>query len=164
MPLKWKIYRIANYLLLCCSIIIFMFILRLIFNAPNNELQFFAILFSLPFLFMSILSLANIAIMARNFPDKMITGNNHKWHVLSIVLSLLSVAGLLIIFINIVIEIRNDYFDGLLVMLSILTLLLIISVFVLACQFSIKKYIKTKSMSLMNSWIDSIGNNSEEPD
>ena len=164
MPLKWKIYRIANYFLLCCSIIIFLFNLRLIFNAPDTELQVFSVLFALPFLLMSIHSLVNITIMVRTFPDKMIAGNNHKWHVLSIVLSLLSTTGLLIMFFSLVVEIRKDYFGGLLLMLSILTLLLLVSVFVLVCLFSIKKYLKIKSMSLMNSWIDSIGTSGEAPD
>lgn len=164
MESKWKVYRISNYLLLCCSIIIFVFSIRFIINAPNDELQLYSLLFSLLFFFMCIHSLVNITIMAKTFPDKMIAGTNNRWHIFSIVLSLLSTVGLIIMFISLVVEISENYFNGLLIMISILTILLLTSLFVLVCQFSIKKYLNTKSMSLMNSWIDSIGNSSEAPE
>jgi len=55
----------------------------------------------------------------------------------------------------------NNYFDGILVILAAILTLIISSIFVLICQFNLRKYLRQKNASLMNSLIDSIGGNTE---
>ena len=58
-------------------------------------------------------------------------------------------------------EVANDYFSGLLIILGVMLILILSSLFVLVCQFNLRKYLKQKNASLMNSLVDSIGNNTE---
>lgn len=159
MPIKWKLYRVANYLLLCLSIIISIFILRIPINARNTYDLVMSLLFGFLFLFMAVYSLVNITIMTKTFPDKLMRRSINRWHVFSIVLNLFSVTGLLIVCISLLNEIIKDYFEGLLIMLIILLIFLIITSYVLLCQFTLNRYLRRRNTSLMNSLIDSIGNN-----
>ena len=174
-PLKWKVYRVLNYLLFCCGIIFFLHFLRLLINGINliksgkdlNKIGFdlrflnISILFGLLFLFMTLHSLINIIIMSKTFPDKMLSQNKKRWYFFSLILNLISLIGLTITFFVVVSEIGNDYFNGLLIMLLIVSILMLSSIFVLICQFNLRKYLRQKNMSLLNSLIDSIGNNTE---
>jgi len=160
-PLKWKFYRLLNYLLLCCGIIFFLSFLRLIINATDLRFQNFSLLVGLIFLFMASQSLINIIIMAKTFPDKIPGPNKTRWHVFSLVLNLISIIGLIICFFTMVSDMGDNYFSGLLVMFAIISMLMLLSVFVLICQFNLRKYLRQKNASLMNSLIASIGDNTE---
>jgi hypothetical protein len=172
-PLKWKFYRVLNYLLLCCGIIFFLHFLRLIIHAiyliksgidpVKSDLRFLniQILVSLIFLFMASQSLINIIIMSKTFPDKILSPNKTRWHNFSLILSFISLIGLIIPFFTIVSEMGDDYFDGLLVVFAAISVLMFSSMFVLICQFNLRKYLRQKNASLMNSLIDSIGDNTE---
>jgi len=160
-PLKWKLYRVLNYLLLCCGVIFFLSFLRLIINATDPRYQTFSILVSLIFLCMASQGLINIIIMSKTFPDKIPGPNKTRWHIFSLVLNLISLIGLIICFFSIVSDMDDDYSSGLLVTFAIIAVLMLLSMFVLICQFNLRKYLRQKNASLMNSLIDSIGNNSE---
>ena len=160
-PLKWKTYRVLNYLLLCCGIILTLNFSRLIISAFDYDFLILSILVTLIFLFMASHSLINIFIMAKTFPDKVLDRNKAKWHIFSMVLNLLSLIGLLIAFFSALAEVTNDYFNGLLIILGVMLLIIFSSLFVLICQFSLRNYLTKKNASLMNSMIDSIGENSE---
>ena len=58
-------------------------------------------------------------------------------------------------------EVNDDYFNGLSIVLAAILILLLSSLFVLMCQFNLRKYLKQKNASLMNSLINSIGSNTE---
>lgn len=160
-PLKWKIYRVLNYLLLCCGIILTLNFFRLIINAFDHDFLILSILVTLIFLFMASHSLINIFIMAKTFPDKILSPNKTKWYIFSLVLNLLSLIGLVIVFFSALSEMNDDFFNGLLIILAVILILVLSSLYVLICQFSLRKYLKQKNASLMNSLIDSIGNNTE---
>jgi len=108
--------------------------------------------------------LINIIVMSKTFPDKILSPNKNRWHIVSLVLNLSSLVGLIIAFFSIVSEINKDYFDGLLVIFATISVLMLSSMFVLICQFNLKKYLRQQNASLMNSLIDSIGNNTERPE
>jgi hypothetical protein len=160
-PLKWRFYRALNYLLFCCGIILSLYFLGLIINATDLEFLNLSILFSLLFLFMTSHGLINIIIMSKTFPDKILSQNKNRWYIFSLILNLISLAGLIIIFFASINEMNKDYFTGLLIMFTTVSILMFSSMFVLLCQFSLRKYLRQKNAGLMNSLIDSIGNKTE---
>ena len=163
-PLKWKFYRLLNYLLLCCGIIFLLNFLRVLINSIDLRFQTLLILVNLLFLFMAAQGLINIIVMSKTFPDKILSPNKNRWHIVSLVLNLSSLVGLIISFFSVMSEINKDYFDGLLVIFASISVLMLSSMFVLICQFNLRKYLRHKNASLMNSLIDSIGNNTEDPE
>lgn len=163
-PLKWKVYRVLNYLLLCCGVIFLLNFLRVIINSTDLKFVTLLILSNLLFLFMAVHSLINIIIMSKTFPDKILDPRKTRWHIFSLVLNLISLVGLIITLFSVVSELNNDYFDGLLIIFVAISILVLSSMFVLTCQFNLRKYLKQKNASLMNSLIDSIGSNTESPE
>ena len=163
-PLKWKFYRALNYLLLCCGILFLLNFLRALIISIDLRFQTLVILLNLLFLFMAAQGLINIIVMSKTFPDKILSPNKNRWHIVSLVLNLSSLVGLIIAFFSIVSEINKDYFDGLLVIFATISVLMLSSMFVLICQFNLKKYLRQQNATLMNSLIDSIGNNTESPE
>ena len=163
-PLKWKIYRVLNYLLLCCGIILTLNFSRIIISAFDYDFLILSILVTLIFLFMASHSLINIFIMAKTFPDKILDQNKTKWYFFSMVLNLLSFIGLIIAFLTALSELTNDYFSGLLIILGVMLILIFSSLFVLICQFNLRNYLNKKNAAVMNSMIDSIGEISEDGD
>ena len=162
-PLKWKVYRVLNYLLLSCGVIFLLNFLRVIINSMDLEFVTFLILSNLLFLFMAVHSLINIIIMSKTFPDKILDRKKTRWHIFSLVLNLISLVGLIITLFSVVSAIKNDYFDALLIIFVAISILMLSSMFVLTCQFNLRKYLRQKNASLMNSLVDSIGNNTESP-
>ena len=160
-PLKWKIYRVLNYLLLCCGIILTLNFFRLIINAFDQDFLILSILVTLIFLFMTSHSLINIFIMSKTFPDKILNPNKTRWYIFSLVLNLLSLIGLVIAFFSALSEVNDDFFNGLLIILAVMLILVLSSLYVLICQFNLRKYLRQRNASLMNSLIDSIGGNTE---
>ena len=177
-PLKWKLYKILNYLLLCGGILFFLHFLRLIINTidliksgidltkTGIDPRFIniQILFGLLFLFMASHGLINIIIMSKTFPDKILSPNKTRWHIFSLVLNLICLVGLIIAFFSVMSELDDNYFKGLLIIFAAITILMLSSTFVLICQFNLRKYLRQKNASLMNSLIDSIGNKTDSPE
>ena len=157
-PLKWKFYRALNYLLLCCGILFLLNFLRALIISIDLRFQTLVILLNLLFLFMAAQGLINIIVMSKTFPDKILSPNKNRWHIVSLVLNLSSLVGLIIAFFSVVSEINKDYFDGLLIIFATISVLMLSSMFVLICQFNLKKYLRQQNASLMNSLVDSIGN------
>jgi len=160
-PLKWKFYRALNYLLLCCGILFLLNFLRALIISIDLRFQTLVILLNLLFLFMAAQGLINIIVMSKTFPDKILSPNKNRWHIVSLVLNLSSLVGLIIAFFSVVSEINKDYFDGLLIIFATISILMLSSMFVLICQFNLKKYLRQQNASLMNSLVDSIGNDIE---
>ena len=143
-PLKWKVYRVLNYLLLSCGVLFLLNFLRVIVNSIDLEFVTFLILSNLLFLLMAVHSLINIIIMSKTFPDKILGPNKTRWHIFSMVLNLITVVGLLITLFSVVYAIKNDYFDGLLIIFVAISILMLSSMFVLSCQFNLRKYLRQK--------------------
>jgi hypothetical protein len=99
--------------------------------------------------------------MSKTFPDKILSRNKTRWHIFSQILNMISLAGLIIGFFAAISELDDNYFAGLLIMFAAISILMVSSMFVLICQFNLRKYLRQKNASLMNSLVDSIGANTE---
>ena len=160
LSLRWKLYRVINYLLLFSGAITFLTFIRLIVRATEKEYLLVSLLFSLIFFFIASQAFINMAIMIKTFPDKLLSSAKNRWHVLAMFLNVISFSGLIFAFFSLLSEIyRSNPFDrtGLLIMFFIISVLILLLLFVFYCQLSLKKYLKLKNTSLINSMIDSIG-------
>lgn len=160
LPLSWKLYRVINYMLLISGAILFLSLIRLIVKTTDKEYQLVSSIFSLVFLFTASQALINLAVMFKTFPDKLLSGAKSRWHVFSMILNVISFSGLIFAFFSLLAEIsRSTSSDnaGLPIMLLIISVLIFLLLFVFFCQLSLKKYLKLKNTSLINSMIDSIG-------
>ena len=173
LPVKWKLYRVLNYLLLCGGIFFFLVFVRLILNGikliksgvhnkTGYDERFLTISFllSLIFLFIATHSLINIILMSKTFPDKIFTRHKNRWYIVSLILNSISSLGLLISFFSLLSEF-DDAHSGELLTMFVFSILLLSSLFVLICQFNLRKYVRQRNALLMNSFIDSIGDKSE---
>lgn len=158
--LKWKIYRVFNYILLACSSIIFLFLVRLLFTSTEPDFDPITLLLGFLFLAIIVSCLINITIMSKTFPDKLLNRNQNRWHIFSIILNAAAFAGLFYALISLLKYVGNyDRGDagGLVVMAAILIILLVLLVFIFVCQLVVKKYLRSKSDVALSSMIDSIG-------
>ena len=73
LPVKWKIYKILNYVLLLSAIILFIIMLTIVMD---NLDDIKAYLVAGVFLLMIIQSLINLYITAKNLPYKILIGSN----------------------------------------------------------------------------------------
>lgn len=160
LPLRWKLYRVMNFLLLISGAILFLSLIHLIVKTSDKEYQVVSSIFSLVFLFTASQAFINLAIMFKTFPDKLLSGAKSRWHVFSMILNVISFSGLIFAFFSLLSEMsRSNSLDrtGLLIMLLMISVLLILLFFIFFCQLSLKQYLKLKNTSLINSMIDSIG-------
>lgn len=164
---RWKIYRVLNYILLAGSSIIFLIFARQLDKFRRSgieegyaEIVIVFIVFSSVFVLMIISSLINIFIMSKTFPDKLLTPNQNRSHIFSIVLNALAFVGLFVALISLLKEIADSPPEEIapsLFILAILIVLLVVLVFVFVCQLLLKKYLRAKNEVTVKSMIDSIG-------
>ena len=162
LQLKWKLYRVINFLLLFSGAITFLIFIRLTVRTTEIEYLLVSLLFSLVFFSIAFQAFINMAIMVKTFPDKLLSVVKNRWHVFAMFLNLISFSGLIFAFFSLMSEIyRSNPFDrtSLLIMFFIISILIFLLLFVFYCQLSLKKYLKLKNTSLINSMIDSIGQN-----
>lgn len=157
-PLKWKIYRIMNYVLLIGSAFIF---LKFFESLILSRVDVMAVLTMLILIFLMAQSIINLAIMTKTFPGKLLTGTKTSWHVFSTIINGFSFAGMAYGFYNLVSEITaldySQYKRVIITVLFIFILLQVIVLFIFICQLTLKSYLKRTHTVLMNSMIDSIG-------
>ena len=162
LPLKWKLYRIFNYLIFISSLIVLALII-IAWNArpPGASDRLFIYLLFLLFLLMAFYCIGNLILMSRNFPDKILYGYKKVFNIISITGNIISVIGLAIFIITGFISESevdvnsNDYTGE--IILAVLLLLWIADAFILICQFQVVGFLKknnTRSHELM---IESIG-------
>ena len=164
---RWKIYRVLNYILLAGSSIIFLIFARQLDKFRRSgieegyaEIVIVFIVFSSVFVLMIISSLINIFIMSKTFPDKLLTPNQNRSHIFSIVLNALAFVGLFVALISLLKEIADSPPEEIapsLFILAILIVLLVVLVFVFVCQVLLKKYLRSRNEVTVKSMIDSIG-------
>ena len=162
MTIKWKIYRLLNYILFGASSIIFLFLIRLLFKAPGHELLIFSLIFSSGFLSMIILSLINITIMSKTFPDRLLNKRQGRWHIFSVTLNVFALSCLLVALVTLLNEMDNIRSSDLsmgpfLIMATLLITLLTMSIFIFIGQVTLKKYLRSKSNLSADAMVDSIG-------
>ena len=162
-PLKWKIYRIMNYVLLMAAAFVFFRFFQLLIRdrylAPKtNPYQVVALFTSLVFLLMVLQSIINLIIMAKNFPDKILTGARNRWHILATIINGI----LLVIMIYACFSFMSEMAaypegSGVIIFFLIIVFITLSTLFVFICQLTLKKYLRRNNRSLVKSMIDSIG-------
>ena len=158
LSLKWKLYRISNYLLLVSGSIIFLRFLQQSILDPTTNV--YAIFFGIILFLMILQSVVNLVIMAKTFPNKPLTMGKYYWHIFATFCN--SVIALAFIYFT-VSEVLPDlgkakpYETLLFIALGIFLFLIANSVFVLICQLNIKSFLQKNNATLIKSMIDSIG-------
>ena len=160
-PIKWKIYRILNYLLLVSSALLFLRFFELSIRYPYQV----AFLTGLLFFFMLLQSLVNLVVMAKTFPDRILTGVKHRWHIVAIFLNAVSLVGMIYGFFSLLSEIADlPEEKGLIILLFIIIAFMISLLFVFMCQLTLKRYLHRTSITVIKSMIDSIGSDELKQD
>jgi len=158
-PVKWKIYRIMNYVLLVASAYLFLKVFEALIIRFYYD--FMSVLISVTVLFLMIQSIINLAIMTKTFPGKLLTGAKKNWHVFSTIINGIAFIGLTYAFVNMLAEIDDysysQYKTLILITMLIFLLLLATVLFIFICQLTLKRYLHRTNIALMNSMIDSIG-------
>jgi len=161
LTLKWKIYKILNYVLLIYASLIVVLIFISLFGQKDNY-EFFGLYMALiPFLFIIFKSIVNLVILSKNFPDKLLMNPIFSWHIVAIITSFLSFIFILL-FVIIIFQEEIENFNktgsyGGLFAISIGAVFCLLDGFVLFRQLTVKSYLKKNSSQLMNSLIESIG-------
>ena len=161
LPLKWKIFRVLNYLQLILSI----GVIGLIVYSSSmtrrglDDSTAFTYIFMSAFLVLAASAVLNIYITNRNFPDKPLIGFSNTLHYIFLILAVTINIGL---FILLIIGIRdtseNDNIpNSVWVVLSIFILIWLTNFWVIVNQFQIKPYIRKNYQSNFSTLIDSIG-------
>jgi nitrate reductase gamma subunit len=113
-------------------------------------------------LVMSVNPAINIILITKNFPDKALSGGKVTLNVISIILNIITAAGLTIFIIaGIISEPEEDHTSNqdktAIIILTILTLMTIVNLFMLVCQFGLRRHLKKNNMASIRSMVDSIG-------
>jgi|GEM_PF-2109409 len=154
-PIKWKIYRIINYLLLISGALLF---LRFFQLSIGYSYQVFALLTSLIFFSMVLQSLINLMVMVKTFPDKILTGAKNRWHIIATILNFISLAGITYDCSSLLSEMAEFPDEKALIILLLIMIAFILSLlFVFICQLTLKRYLHRTNLTVMRSMIDSIG-------
>jgi hypothetical protein len=160
LPLKWKIFRILNYIQLIFSI----GVIGLTVNSstkgrsdPDDSIYTYIFLGSFGVIAAS--SILNIYITGRNFPDKPLSGFSNSFHYVFLVLGLIQNLALLFLLIAGTVDLynSNDMPPSMVIMLLIFYLIWLINLLVIIYQFQIKPYIRKNYQSSFSNLIDSIG-------
>lgn len=159
---KWKIYKILNYVLLLSAIILFIIMLTIVMD---NLDDIKAYLVAGVFFMMIIQALINLYIISKNLPHKILTGSKLKWHVTGSVINFIAFLGLLIFlwFVLGKVTVRRNITEnevGLIILL-VCGFICLIDGFILYCQFTLPAYLKKNSTNLSHSLINSIGSDPE---
>jgi len=159
-PIKWKVYRIMNYVLLVASAFMFVKIFEDVLRASYEPI---VILIAMIIVFLMLQSIINLAIMAKSFPGKPLTGARSGWHIVSTAINGISFISLAYSFFTMLAEIDNfpsgnsQYKKAIIITILIFTLLLASVLFIFICQLTLKRYLRRTNIILMRTMIDSIG-------
>lgn len=158
-PLKWKIYRIINYVLLITGAFIFLRFLELSIRSYYDRYQVVTLITSFLFLLMILQSVINLMIMTKNFPDKILTGAKNRWHILATIINGILLAVMIYACFSFLAEMAGyPERSGVIIFLLIIIFLTLSILFVFICQLTLKKYLQRNNNTLVNSMIESIGN------
>ena len=165
--IKWKIYKVLNYVLLSIAAILFLVICALVFGGNVIERDPTPYFIALGFLTMVSLCIINLHVYSKNFPYKILLGSSLTAHIIATVLNGIAFLGLSLITIaGFIIEFgenknSNDQTGKLMVTLCLF--LWLIDTFLLFCQLTINRYLKRNNMDLFTTMIDSIGDKTDTP-
>ncbi|HEX6171154.1 MAG TPA: hypothetical protein VFZ33_15815 [Chitinophagaceae bacterium] len=160
---KWKLYRALNYFQFAYSFLFFMWLTWLLISIPARfQASIVGNLVHLLFLLMSVNPVINIILITKNFPDKALSGSKITLNVISIILNIVTAAGLAIFSIaGFISELEDDHTSNrnktAIIILTILALMTVVNLFILFSQFGLRAYLKKNSITSIRSMVDSIG-------
>src|SRR5215204_5162022 len=160
---KWKLYRALNYIQFAYSFLFFMWLTWLLISTPARlQTSMIGNLVHLLYLLMSANPVINIILITKNFPDKALSGSKVTLNVISIILNIVTAAGLTIFIIaGFISELEEDHTSNqdktAVIILTILALMTVVNLFMLVCQFGLRGYLKKNSVTSIRSMVDSIG-------
>jgi hypothetical protein len=160
LPLKWKIFRVLNYLQLIFSIgVIGLIAYATLMRRTTPEDYIFLLLFITCFSLMLGAAVLNIYITNRNMPDKPLFGFSNSLHYIFLVTGVIINLGLLALLIFAAVDTfgTDDDVVGAWIALLVFFFLWLINFLVIVLQFQVKPFIRKNYQSNLTSLIDSIG-------
>jgi hypothetical protein len=162
LPLKWKLFRFVNYLLL----VAFLFLLILVMNAAVKgalvqSLIIISVLISIESLLIILISLLNLYITYKFFPHKMLYGRIKKLYTVSAFVYALTLSGLIYFLITAISEELNSRQDDNTgtILIIIFACMLAMGIFSVIMQFSVNKFLAANYKKNMLVIINEIGEN-----
>ena len=119
-------------------------------------------LIHLLYLLMCVNPVINIILITKNFPDKALFGSKVTLNVISIILNIVTAAGLIIFTIAGFISEHevghpSNQDKTVIIILTLLALMTVVNLFMLVCQFGLRGCLKKNSVASIRSMVDSIG-------
>lgn len=159
LSVKWKVYKILNYVLIVFATILFLLMLTIIMD---NSDDISAYLVACIFLFMIFQALINLYILSKNFPYHILSGPKLTRHVIAVALDIISFLGMLAFLIFVIKKTlgRRDQFDNVgTIVFIVCSCIWVLNGFILFCQLTVTSYLRKNSKTLFHTMIDSIGEN-----
>jgi len=161
LSVKWKIYKILNYVLLVSAAILFIIMLTVLMDNLDDIVAY---LLTCVFLLMIIQALINLYIIAKNLPYKTLTGSKLKWHVAASIINFIAFLGLFIFLWFVLKKVTEPvkYTDDVgIIILLVGSFIWFTDGFILFSQFTLPAYLKKNSRNLADSLINSIGSDTD---
>ena len=136
-----------------------MWLTWLLISVPERfQTSIFSNLIHLLYLLMSVNPVINIILFTKHFPDKALSGSKVTLNVISIIMNIVTAAGLTIFTIAGFVSVPGEDEDKIMIIiLTILALMVVVNLFMLVCQFGLRGYLKKNSVASISSMVDSIG-------
>jgi hypothetical protein len=162
LSVKWKIYKILNYVLLLSAVLLFLVMLTVLLDNMDDIKAYFV---TCVFLLIIIQAFINLYVISKNLSYIILTGAKLKWHVTGSIINFIAFLGLLIFLWLVLTKIRErgDYTMGDvgIIILLVCGFICLIDGFILFCQFTLPAYLKKNSTNLSHSLINSIGSDTD---
>jgi len=157
---KWKTFRVTNYILLLSSLFVIGILVKAALDqgVSYNELNTFIPLIS-GFSIMSLNSFFNVFMLHKYFPDKkMPKWTNYLYSLSTIVYTITIAALIFIIIIGLSEEIGSQKKENIgVIVICILFFFLVQGIFVLFCQFRVRKFLERNYQAHVKEMIENIG-------
>ena len=157
LSVKWKVYKILNYVLVVFATILFLLMLTIIMD---NSDDISAYLVACIFLLMIFQALINLYILSKSFPYHILSGQKLTWHVIAVTLDIISFLGMLAFLIFVIKKTfgRRDQFDDVgTIVFIVCSCIWVLNGFILFSQLTVTFYLRKNSKTLFHTMIDSIG-------
>jgi hypothetical protein len=166
LSVKWKLYKIANYILLISSAIFILVIFSALLRSLSRGAKIEPVVYLIALLFILITAntIVNLVLLAKNFPDRELSGFRALSNSISIIINIATVIGhAIFVASGFIAEFDRESASpdptGK-IMLALFALLWFVNLFVLICQFSVRRYLRENNNALIDSIIGSIGTKS----
>ncbi len=164
MPLKWKLFRVANFLQLVITLILAGSItFTLISNGTPPDGLGWLLLVIVCLLILIVSNLFNLYLLQRHFPGISLSrGKERSATVLLILSILINIALIVIVVIGIISEVETDTSDNTgVIVIYILSGYILLGIYVMIMQATLPVFIERSNRRLMQELVDKIGEPSD---